>query len=193
MTAETFEQEVYQRGRKLMILDEFVLDVADFAEWHPGGKFVINHNIGRDVSKFFYGGYAQDGNGGPSPARGYNHSYYAKRIVNDLIICRYDPTAEVASAICKVDQSRAAKVNSTTGVVFLQTVDGHKRHNFKEYHAGYSMIGKHYLVGDLGLPLLYRHYTICSAMNPKFSRFLIGQLGGARKDSELDAVRNRES
>jgi cytochrome b involved in lipid metabolism len=31
-------------------------------ENHPGGKFVIEHNIGRDVSKFFYGGYSLDGN-----------------------------------------------------------------------------------------------------------------------------------
>ena len=25
---------------------------------HPGGKFVIEHNIGRDISKFFFGGYS---------------------------------------------------------------------------------------------------------------------------------------
>lgn len=34
-----------------------VLDVANFPSYHPGGKFVISRNIGRDVSKFFYGGY----------------------------------------------------------------------------------------------------------------------------------------
>ena len=45
-----------------MLLDDLVLDVTDYMFNHPGGKFLLEHNIGRDVSKFFYGGYAQDGN-----------------------------------------------------------------------------------------------------------------------------------
>jgi cytochrome b involved in lipid metabolism len=27
---------------------------------HPGGKFVVEANIGRDISKFFYGGYSME-------------------------------------------------------------------------------------------------------------------------------------
>jgi cytochrome b involved in lipid metabolism len=34
-----------------------VLDVSRFMEEHPGGKFSLEHNIGRDISKFFYGAY----------------------------------------------------------------------------------------------------------------------------------------
>jgi cytochrome b involved in lipid metabolism len=37
-----------------------VLDVSKYQEYHPGGEFVVNQNIGRDISKFFYGGYAQE-------------------------------------------------------------------------------------------------------------------------------------
>ena len=40
-----------------MILDNQVLDVALFPGQHPGGKFVFTKNYGRDISKFFYGGY----------------------------------------------------------------------------------------------------------------------------------------
>ena len=69
-----------------MILDEFVLDIEGFIGHHPGGKFLLEHNISRDISKFFYGGYSLDGNLGAMPARGYVHSTYARRIVNDLII-----------------------------------------------------------------------------------------------------------
>ena len=25
--------------------------------FHPGGRFMINKTVGRDISKFFYGGY----------------------------------------------------------------------------------------------------------------------------------------
>ena len=35
-----------------------VLDVTQFLNIHPGGNFSLAQNIGRDVSKFFYGGYS---------------------------------------------------------------------------------------------------------------------------------------
>ena len=41
-----------------MILDDLVLDVSKFMGEHPGGLFSLEHNVGRDVSKFFYGGYS---------------------------------------------------------------------------------------------------------------------------------------
>jgi hypothetical protein len=49
-------------GQKLVILDDMVLDISDFAYHHPGGAFLLEYNIGRDISKFFYGSYALDGN-----------------------------------------------------------------------------------------------------------------------------------
>lgn len=45
-----------------MILDDNILDVQSFQDYHPGGKFSLYHNIGRDISKFFYGGYSLDPN-----------------------------------------------------------------------------------------------------------------------------------
>ena len=58
MTREQFEKSVFEGGEKYVILDDMVLDVKDFIFKHPGGRFVVQHNIGRDISKFFYGGYA---------------------------------------------------------------------------------------------------------------------------------------
>lgn len=72
-----------------MILNEMVLDVSKFIDYHPGGKFVLQVNTGRDISKFFYGGYCLEGNSGGRPAEGYMHSNYAKLIVNDLIVGVY--------------------------------------------------------------------------------------------------------
>lgn len=40
------------------MLDNLVLDVTNFFDEHPGGKFSLEHNIGKDVSKFFHGGYS---------------------------------------------------------------------------------------------------------------------------------------
>ena len=51
----------------MVILDDFVLDVSKFMSEHPGGKFSISHNIGRDISKFFYGGYTLENTNGLRP------------------------------------------------------------------------------------------------------------------------------
>jgi cytochrome b involved in lipid metabolism len=63
-----------------------VLDVSKFAINHPGGRFLIHHNIGRDVSKFFYGGYILE-NDSMKPHR---HSNIARKIVNTLVIGKLD-------------------------------------------------------------------------------------------------------
>ena len=54
-----------------MLLDDLVLDVAEFMDSHPGGRFALQNNIGRDVSKFFHGGYSMENESGLAP---YAHS-----------------------------------------------------------------------------------------------------------------------
>lgn len=53
---EDFNQKIRQ-GQKLVIVDDLILDISKFMDNHPGGRFSLERNIGRDVSKFFYGGY----------------------------------------------------------------------------------------------------------------------------------------
>lgn len=55
-TIERLDKEVSE-GRDLVIFDNLVIDIDGYAKIHPGGKFNINHNLGRDISKFFFGGY----------------------------------------------------------------------------------------------------------------------------------------
>jgi len=77
-----------------------VLDISKFILHHPGGKFVLLQNVGRDISKFFYGGYSLENNLGPQPSRGYTHSNYAKMIVNSLIVGVYDKNVITAITEC---------------------------------------------------------------------------------------------
>lgn len=72
-----------------MIIDNLVIDVGNFAITHPGGKFVIRHNIGNDISKFFFGGYNLEGNL-EGVSIGHKHSAYARKIVNDLTVAIYE-------------------------------------------------------------------------------------------------------
>ena len=75
----------------MVILDDLVLDVTEFMDNHPGGKFLLEHNKGRDISKFFYGGYAMDGNLVANGAISHTHSNVARAIVESLTIARLLP------------------------------------------------------------------------------------------------------
>ncbi len=66
MKRKDFFQQI-KFGAQYVILDDLVIDVKDFQFQHPGSKFVIQQNIGRDISKFFYGGYSMEDNLGPKP------------------------------------------------------------------------------------------------------------------------------
>ena len=57
MTYEEFDSFI-KEGKKLVILDDLVVDTSLFAVNHPGGRFVLDMNVGRDISKFFHGGYS---------------------------------------------------------------------------------------------------------------------------------------
>lgn len=87
MTLEEFNQRSALEG--LVLLDDLVLDVSDYMNSHPGGKFVMEHTIGTDVSKFFYGGYALDGNDRPGMAKSHAHTNIARSVVNSLVIARF--------------------------------------------------------------------------------------------------------
>ena len=56
-TPEQIDKEVKEDKKPLVVFDNLVLDIDGYERIHPGGKFVLTHNYGRDISKFFFGGY----------------------------------------------------------------------------------------------------------------------------------------
>jgi cytochrome b involved in lipid metabolism len=100
------------KGRKLVILDNLVLDVEQFLIRHPGGCFTIRHNIGKDISKFFNGGYSLDGNLVVN-LRGHKHTNLARMIVNELVIARYGDQKPI-DMICKKVEIGSNRINSST-------------------------------------------------------------------------------
>jgi len=55
-TPEEIDNQV-KAGKQLVIFDNLVLNLDGYYWRHPGGKFNLTHNYGRDISKFFFGGY----------------------------------------------------------------------------------------------------------------------------------------
>ena len=74
--------EYVEKGEKLLLFDNLVLDLDGYERIHPGGKFVLNRNVGRDISKFFYGGYAMVNYPGVKP---FSHPLAALEIAESLI------------------------------------------------------------------------------------------------------------
>lgn len=120
---EEFERRLHN-GEKLVILDDLVLDVSEFYKVHPGGKFVIEHTVGTDIAKFFYGGYSLEDNMLPTPAFGYRHSNYARMICNDIAIGRFD-CSEQGSVVsyCRLRGDKDNVVNRLTRSFVLETVN----------------------------------------------------------------------
>lgn len=45
-----------KQGMKLVVLDDSIVNVEHYMFQHPGGEEAFSLNIGREISKFFYGG-----------------------------------------------------------------------------------------------------------------------------------------
>ncbi len=70
-------------------MDELVLDVSRYKFEHPGGKFLLEHCIGTDISKFFYGGYSLE----PKSVSPHRHSNLSRSIINSLVVARLNDSA----------------------------------------------------------------------------------------------------
>ena len=46
-----------KKGELLVVLDDLVLSLGTYISSHPGGTEVLKRCNGRDISKYFYGGY----------------------------------------------------------------------------------------------------------------------------------------
>ena len=76
-------EKAVAEGDSLLICDNLVLRTAGYEKIHPGGKFVIKKNFGRDMAKFYYGNYTLT-NGKLTKA--HTHTGQANLIVKNMIV-----------------------------------------------------------------------------------------------------------
>lgn len=65
----------YIKKKKVLVIEDIVYDVSEFADTHPGGKKILETYIGKDATEAFNGGV-------------YNHSYAARNILDTLRIAK---------------------------------------------------------------------------------------------------------
>jgi len=61
---------------------------------------VIQHCVGRDISKFFFGGYSLENS---QSRKGHNHSNFARMIVNELAIATLQKDISVDTTIVQLN------------------------------------------------------------------------------------------
>jgi Cytochrome b5-like Heme/Steroid binding domain len=139
-----------------VLLDDLILDVSQFKFEHPGGSFLLHSNIGRDISKFFYGGYTFEAAGYPLHA---HSNAIARQVVNSLAIGRLtgDATENKASMVGKEE------INKQTAV-FTFKGSGLKLSKIED---DVGMFGRHFLVKNGNGIGVERQYTIVRCMGPK--------------------------
>ena len=76
-------EEQVKSGTDLVVFDNLVLNLNGYERIHPGGKFRLKHNLGRDISKFFLGGYQLINVKNRKP---HTHSQAALDIVKSLVV-----------------------------------------------------------------------------------------------------------
>ena len=74
---------------------------------HPGGRFSFENNIGRDITKFFYGGDSMESLDHLKP---FAHSNIARNIINTLIIGKLESEAE--TFIAQIISSKMRNANT---------------------------------------------------------------------------------
>eukprot|EP00347_Sterkiella_histriomuscorum_P024123 403332230 len=155
-------------GEQLVVVDDLVLDVSRFKLSHPGGKFVLDYNVGRDISKFFYGGYTLETSSGLKP---HTHSNMARHILNSLVIARLEEKAK----------SFAARIVSSSEVgkntnCFHFRAEGPEITFSLPASTDVTAIGRHFLIRSFTNSKVKRHYTVCTSMKKEIYDELCGAI-----------------
>ena len=120
-----------------------MIEVENYKQSHPGGKDVMDTNIGRDVSKFFYGGYSMSKHSYP-----YAHTQSAVKVMSTLVKYRLTASVfgkdQVAQTFVAVLSSRTAIVPNVIHTVTFKAAT--KVIGLQKHYSDIDMIGRHFLV-----------------------------------------------
>ena len=126
-----------------------VLDIADFAYHHPGGAFLLEYNVGRDISKFFYGSYALDGNKAKpgEPNERHAHSNIARLWSNKLAVAAL-VRKETQSNTFEIDFNQTVNINKFTKTFAFVSEKSKGIKGVQNWYSNLSELGKCYTVSS---------------------------------------------
>jgi hypothetical protein len=167
-SVERIRKEALDDKRHIVVLDNQVLDVDRYDGAHPGGKFVFTKNYGRDISKFFYGGYKLV----QLPhEENFTHSGGATILADGMVVGHIEGQQNCKPVAMKLEGWTA--INSNTSTFKLTCMEAKTGTNFRQWYSDLAMIGRHFLVYSKATPQVKRQYTICNSIVPNTYNALI--------------------
>ena len=160
-------KELIKEGRMLVLLDDLIIDIKNYIPNHPGGKKVLLGNIGRDISKFFYGGYQYENLNQVDDT--HTHSSDAKALALELVIGVLEKSFPSETKVKLKNISE--KVGMLTKTFTFESES--KREGLQTYYSDLSMMGKHFLVYHPQKKNIKRHYTICNSLEPEMYSYYL--------------------
>ena len=137
-----------------------ILDVSNYLSSHPGGRALLEQNRGRDVSKYFYGGYSMSKASYP-----YAHSSAAVKVTHNLAIARIASTCNPENGAPNFKASLIARDEVVKKQVYTVTFGMEEREiGVQRYYADIDVIGRHFLVYHKDAPAKKRQYTVCNSL-----------------------------
>ena len=162
--------EFIRNGRKLVLFNNFIIDVENFMSEHPGSRFVIEQNIGNDIGQFFYGAYSVEQEVAPHIHSNFAAMIMKKLAVGKLIIAPPKPITYIndisnqyVQTIVGGDveftvQNNHAITSSISRITF------HSMNcNIDKTYPNLKFAGKSFSVTSLQ-NFVSRYYTICNCM-----------------------------
>lgn len=130
MTYDEIMHQVYNKDRNLVILDNLVLNFGEYHHYHPGGRFMLMKNRGRDISKYFYGGYrlVNDKDDMTIP---HTHSATATRTAQEMVIAYLKDQKDVVETIAVIESK--IRIASSTQILVLEELTGETCKFFKRW------------------------------------------------------------
>jgi hypothetical protein len=165
--------------RKFVLYDNYVCDVADYIQHHPGGAKMIEDYLHFDMAKYMTGTqpYTKE-------YEAYDHNYattkqllsmcYAVIKDNNGLVVSSQPSnlpitekLELKNFSCELNQSYPLlkEKRDIASQIYEFRFGSHQKMNFARYLPGLFWIGRHFALSSTTLNKT-RYYSVCHSLDP---------------------------
>lgn len=164
ITVDEFKIMVTGGKQNIVLIENNVIDLKEWEQYHPGGKFVLQKNLGRDITKYWYGGYQMVEHW---RNKKHKHSYMATQIANSLIVAQLEGQLHMSPVLSSITET--IEINPQVNCFKLTACDGQKTvDNWKHWYSDTTTFGRYFVVCRNNDTKVRRQYSVCNSVRPKY-------------------------
>ncbi|CDW82462.1 cytochrome b5-like heme steroid binding domain containing protein [Stylonychia lemnae] len=148
-------------GRQLVILEEKILDLESFLDNHPGGRNFLKINIGKDITKYFYGAF-NFLNKNLTEQR-VTHSLLGHQLAGQLAIGKLENSYPEEYPVQIVYISPLMGQNTKTFVFQGK----YTRPGIQNFRYDIKLFGQYYIIFNKKRSMQQRQFYVCNCLIPE--------------------------